>query len=118
MGAPVEAEYVAVEEQRQEVPLPVLDQVLSFALKNRADLKSMRSSIEQADFQINMENATAKRDWEWGVGYQYGSDTLHSDDFFPSSIIESVDSTSHRLLLNVSIPRSLGITILEMWPQP
>ena len=108
MGAPVEAEYVAVEEQRQEVPLPVLDQVLSFALKNRADLKSMRSSIEQADFQINMENATAKRDWEWGVGYQYGRDTLQSDDFFPSGIIESVDSTSHRLLLNVSIPLSLG----------
>lgn len=108
MGAPVEAENVVIEEQRQEVPLPVLDQVLSFALRNRADLKSMRSSIEQADFQINMENATGKRDWEWGVGYQYGRDTLQSDDFFPSGIIESVDSTSHRLLLNVSIPLPLG----------
>ena len=108
MGAPVEAENVVIEEQRQEVPLPVLDQVLSFALKNRADLKSMRSSIEQADLQINMENATGKRDWEWGVGYQYGRDTLQSGDFFPSGIIESVDSTSHRLLLNVSIPLSLG----------
>jgi outer membrane protein TolC len=108
MGAPVEAEHVVVEEQRQEAPLPVLDQVLSFALKNRADLKSMRSSIEQADFQIDMENATGKRDWEWGVGYQFGRDTLHSDDFFPSGIIEFVDSRHHLLKLNLTIPLPIG----------
>jgi outer membrane protein TolC len=108
MGAPVEAEHVVIEEQRREAPLPVLDQVLSFALENRADLKSMRSSIEQADFQINMENATGKRDWEWGVGYLYGRDTLHSGDFTPSGIIESVDSSTHRLILNLTIPLPIG----------
>jgi outer membrane protein TolC len=108
MGAPVEAEHVVVEEQIQEAPLPALDQVLSFALKNRADLKSLRTSIQHADFQINMERATGKRDWEWGVGYQYGRDTLHSDDFSPSGIIEFVDSTSHRLKLNLTIPLPMG----------
>jgi len=108
MGAPVETEHGVVEEPIQEAPLPALDQVVSFALKNRADLNSMRSSIEQADLQINMENATGKRDWEWGVGYQYGRDTLQSDDFFPSGIIESVDSSSHRLLLNLTIPLPMG----------
>ena len=108
MGAPVETEHVVVEEQIQEAPLPALDQVLSFALKSRADLKSMRSSIEQADVQINMENAIGKRDWEWGVGYQYGRDTLHSDDFSPSGIIEFVDSNSHRLKLNLTIPLPMG----------
>ena len=108
MGSPVESEHVVVEEQIQEAQIPVLDQVLSFALNNRADLKRMCSSIEQADLQINMENATGKRDWEWGIGYQYGRDTLQSDDFFPSGIIESVDSTSHRLKLNLTIPLPMG----------
>ncbi len=108
MGAPVEAEHVVVEEETQEAPLPALDQILSFALKARIDLKNIRSSIEHADLQLSMENAVGKRDWEWGLGYQYGRDTLQSDDFLPPSIIESVDSTSHRLKLNLTIPLPTG----------
>ena len=42
------------------------------------------------------------------MGYQYGRDTLHSDDFSPSGIIEFVDSNSHRLKLNLTIPLPMG----------
>jgi len=108
MGAPVEAEHVVVEEQTQEAPLPVLDQVLSFALKNRADLRKMRSTIEQADLQFSMEEAEAKRDWEWGVGYHRIGGGLKRDDFVPPGIIESASTASNLLELRLTIPLPMG----------
>jgi cobalt-zinc-cadmium efflux system outer membrane protein len=107
LGAPAEREHVAVEEATQESALPAMEQVLNFALKNRADLRKMRGTIEQADLQFSMEEAEAKRDWEWGVGYHRISGTLGSDDFTPQGIIESAGSTSHLLELSLTIPLPL-----------
>jgi cobalt-zinc-cadmium efflux system outer membrane protein len=104
MGVPVETEHVVVEEQIREAAFPAQDQVLSFALKNRADLRNIRIAIGQADLQVSMENAVAKRDWEWGVGYRNARKSLGSEDFSPAGIIESVRSTSHELILSLTIP--------------
>ena len=107
LGAPAEREHVAVEEATQESALPALEQVLSFALKNRADLRKMRGIIEQADLQFSMEEAEAKRDWEWAVGYHRISGTVKRDDFVPQGIIESADSSANLLELRLTIPLPL-----------
>ena len=107
LGAPAEREHVAVEEATQESALPAMEQVLNFALKNRADLRKMRGTIEQADLQFSMEEAEAKRDWEWGVGYHRIGGTIGSDDFTPQGIIESARSTSNLLELTLTIPLPL-----------
>ncbi len=107
LGAPAEREHVAVEEATQESGLPALEQVLSFALKNRPDLRKMRGSIQQADLQFSMEKAVAKRDWEWGVGYHRIGDSLKRDDFIPPGIIESAGSASNLLELRLTIPLPL-----------
>ena len=107
LGAPAEREHVAVEEATQESALPALEQVLSFSLKNRADLRKMRGTIEQADLQFSMEEAEAKRDWEWGVGYHRISGTVKRDDFVPQGIIESADSSANLLELRLTIPLPL-----------
>ena len=107
LGAPAEREHVAVEEATQESALPALEQVLSFALKNRADLRKMRGAIQQADLQFSMEEAEAKRDWEWGVGYHRIGDSLTRDDFVPQGIIESAGSVANLLELRLTIPLPL-----------
>jgi len=107
LGAPAEREHVAVEEATQELALPALEQVLSFALKNRADLRKMRGTIQQADLQFSMEEAEAKRDWEWGVGYHRIGDNLTRDDFIPPGIIESAGSAANLLELRLTIPLPL-----------
>ena len=107
LGAPAEREHAAVEEATQESALPALEQVLSFALKNRADLRKMRGGIQQADLQFSMEEAEAKRDWEWGMGYHRISDSLTRDDFIPPGIIESARSAAHLLELRLTIPLPL-----------
>jgi len=107
MGAPAERELLAVEEATQESGLPALEQVLSFALKNRADLRKMRGTLQQADLQFSMEEAEAKRDWEWGVGYHRIGDSLRSDDFVPPGIIESAGSSTNLLELRLNIPLPL-----------
>jgi cobalt-zinc-cadmium efflux system outer membrane protein len=107
LGAPAETEHMAVEEDTLESALPAVDQVLSFALKNRADLRKMRGTIEQADLQFSMEEAEAARDWEWGVGYHRIGGTLKSDDFVPQGIIESAGSAANLLELRLTIPLPL-----------
>ena len=107
LGAPAEREQVAVEEATQESALPAIEQVLSFSLKNRADLRKMRGTIAQADLQFSMEEAEAKRDWEWGVGYHRISGTLKRGDFVPQGIIESARSISNLLELSLTIPLPL-----------
>ncbi len=107
LGAPAETEQMAVEEGTQTERLPDLDQVLSFALENRADLRKIRSAIQQADLQVGMENAVGKRDWEWGVGYHYIGGGLKRDDFVPPGIIESATTASNLLELRLTIPLPL-----------
>lgn len=107
LGAPAEREHVAVEEVTQESALPALEQSLSFALKNRADLRKMRGTLHQADLQFSMEEAEAKRDWEWGVGYHRISGSLTRDDFTPPGIIESAGSSANLLELRLTIPLPL-----------
>ncbi len=104
LGAPAEREHVAVEVATQESALPALEQVLSFALKNRADLRKMRGTLQQADLQFSMEEAEAKRDWEWGVGYHRIGGGLKRDDFTPPGIIESASTSTNLLELRLTIP--------------
>ena len=108
LGAPAEREHVAVvEEATQESALPAIEQVLGFALKNRADLRKMRVTIQQADLQFSMEEAEATRDWEWGVGYHRISGILKREDFVPQGIIESANSSANLLELRLTIPLPL-----------
>jgi len=107
LGAPAETELVVVEEGTQQAVLPAKEQVLSFALKNRADLRKIRTAIEQADLQISMEKAVAKRDWDLGLGYHRIRDSLGSKDFLPQGIIESATSTANLLELRLTIPLPL-----------
>jgi len=104
LGAPAEREHLAIEEATLESALPALEQLLSFALKNRADLRRIRVTIQQADLQFSMEEAEAKRDWEWGVGYHRIGDRLTRDDFIPPGIIESASSAANLLELRLTIP--------------
>ncbi len=107
LGAATETELVVVDEGTQQAVLPAKDQVLRFALKNRADLRKTRSAIGQADLQISMEKAVARRDWDLGLGYHRISDGLSSEDFLPQGIIESASSTANLLELHLTIPLPL-----------
>jgi len=107
LGASVETELVVVEEGAQQAVLPAKEQVLSFALKNRTDLLKIRTAIKQADLQISMEKAVAKRDWDLGLGYHRISNILHKEDFLPQGIIESAASTANLLELSLTIPLPL-----------
>ena len=107
IGAPVETEYVAVEEEKKEIALPSVDALLSFASRNRSDLRKMRSAIQQADLQVSMEKAVARRDWELGLGYHRITGRMNSEDFFPPGIIESADDSSNLLEMRLTIPLPL-----------
>ncbi len=107
MGAPVETEYGPVEEEQHEITLPSVEEVLRFASRNRSDLRKLRSAIQQADLEISMERAVAKRDWDLGLGYHLTRGAMESTDFRPQGIIDSADAGSNLVELRLTIPLSL-----------
>ena len=107
IGSPTEAEYVAVEEDTGSLPLPDLTRALSFALSRRPDLKAMRAAVNQADLEVSIEQAVAKRDWEVGVGYHRIVGGLDAADFVPQGILQSSSSVDNLLHLTLSVPLPL-----------
>ncbi|MDA2933200.1 TolC family protein [Acidobacteria bacterium AH-259-D05] len=106
IGSAAETEYVAVEEETQERMLPTIDRAMSFALENRPDLRKMRAAVTQADLEVEMEQAVAKRDWDLGAGYHRISDSLDANDFVPPSILHAA-STTNLLHVTLTIPLPL-----------
>jgi len=86
------------------MPVPAAEQLVNFALKNRPNLKKQRLAVEEAQFQIEMEGAAAKRDWDLGVGYHRIHSEVRGDDFIPRDLIQSLTSTAHFLEFNITIP--------------
>jgi cobalt-zinc-cadmium efflux system outer membrane protein len=107
IGSPSEAEHVAVEEVAGPLPLPDVDQALSFALSHRPDLKVMRATVAQADLNVNMEQAVAKRDWDIGVGYHRIVGGLDAEDFVPQGILQSASSVDNLFHLTLTVPLPL-----------
>ena len=107
IGSPAEAEYVAVEEDTEAFPLPDLTLAMSFALSRRPDLRAMRASVSQADLEVSMEQAVAKRDWKIGVGYHRIVGGLDAEDFVPQGILQSASSVDNLLHLTLSVPLPL-----------
>ncbi len=104
IGADPTTEYFLIDEELPEMPVPAAGQLVNFALKNRPDLKKARLTVEEAQFQIEMEGAAAKRDWDLGVGYHRIHSEVSGDDFIPRGLIQSVTSTAHLLEFNITIP--------------
>ena len=107
IGSPAETEYVTVEEDADPAPLPDVARALSFALSNRPDLKAMRAAVSQADLDVSMEQAVAKRDWEVGVGYHRIVGGLDAEDFVPQGILQSASSVDNLFHLTLSVPLPL-----------
>ncbi len=107
IGSPAEAEYIAVEEEMDPAPLPDVARAVSFALANRPDLKGIRTAVSQADLDVSMEEAVAKRDWDIGVGYYRIQDSLDGKNFVPRDILQSATSTANLFQVTLSIPLPL-----------
>ena len=104
IGADPTTEYLLIDEELPEMPVPAAEQLVNFALKNRPDLKKARLTVEEAQFQIQMEEAAAKSDWDLGVGYHRIQSELGEGEFRPRGLIQSVTSTANLLEFNVTIP--------------
>jgi len=108
MGTPPETEYSLSGWDSTPEELPEADLIMAFALQNRPDLKILELTLEQADLEIQMEQAVAQRDWSWSVGYLYGRDGMEEDDFFPRGVIDFTESTDHTIEAKLSIPLSIS----------
>jgi len=107
IGSAAEAEYRVVEEETGVIDLPDPDQALRFALANRPDLGALRTRVNQANLEVSMEEAAAKRDWDLGVGYHLTRGDLEADDFVPRGILQSANSATNSFHLTLSVPLSL-----------
>ena len=107
IGSAAETESVAVEKKTEEITLPTIDLAMSFALEKRPDLRKMRAAVRQADLEVSMEQAVAKRDWNLGAGYHRIRDSLDASDFVPRGILQSADSTADLFHVTLDIPLPL-----------
>ncbi|MBI4454952.1 MAG: TolC family protein [Acidobacteria bacterium] len=104
IGAPLETEYVLQDNGEGKIPLPPAGQAINFALKNRPDLKKLRAAVERAQYEINMQNAVRKRDWNVALGYHRIRSTISRDDIVPTGLLQTIKDTSDLMELRLAIP--------------
>ncbi|MBI2821965.1 MAG: TolC family protein, partial [Acidobacteria bacterium] len=109
IGADPGADQLLADEEPQPSPppLPAMEKAISFALRNRPDLKRLRAAVEQAQSQVDMERAVGKRDWRVGLGYVRERTTLGGDDVLPRDLFRSITDTDHLVELKLTIPLPL-----------
>ena len=107
LGAAPETDYALRDEEPAATPLPTMEQAVAFALKNRPDLKGLRTALQQAEYQVSMEEAVTRRDWSVGLGYLHERAAIDAADIVPRGLIRSITDSNHLLQVMVAIPLPL-----------